>query len=343
MPPLAHTQATLARFLDDRGLGFEEVGPGVLATSLGPEGVRALEGLDEALSPTELRETRAMIRPEGGGLAVADLADVVSLKTLLALFRSDWLLEALREDRLTTHFQPIVFADDPGRVLAHECLLRGVSADGSLIPPGDLYAAARDADLLFQLDRAARLTAIREAKGLGLGEDSALFINFNPTSVYDPAYCLRSTFAAASAVGLCPQQIVFEIVESDHIADIPHLVRIAETYRRSGFRVALDDLGSGYGSLNLLHQIRPDFIKLDMAMVRGVGNDSFKGILVAKLLEMAREMGVQTIAEGVETESEYEWLRRHGADFLQGYLIARPASPPRRPRDAGIVRDDSAS
>jgi EAL domain-containing protein (putative c-di-GMP-specific phosphodiesterase class I) len=98
-----------------------------------------------------------------------------------------------------------------------------------------------------------------------------------------------------------------------------------------GFRFALDDMGAGYSGLNLVHQLRPDFIKLDMALVRGVHRDRYKAVITEMVLELARRLGIRTIAEGVEEPGELEWLRAHGVDFVQGYLIAKPASPPPAP------------
>src|SRR5438270_2248797 len=105
------------------------------------------------------------------------------LATLAALVRGEWLLDMLREDRLTVHFQPIVPAVDPGEVFAYECLLRGLDGRGALVGPGPMFETARRAGLLFNLDRAARTKAIWEASELGLGQN--IFINFDPASVYD--------------------------------------------------------------------------------------------------------------------------------------------------------------
>ena len=92
--------------------------------------------------------------------------------------------------------------------------------------------------------------------------------------------------------------------------------------------MALDDVGAGYNSLTLLTRLRPDFVKLDMELTRGVDRDRYKARVVGKLLEMARDIGARTVVEGVETDGEWVWARAHGADFVQGYLFARPATPP---------------
>lgn len=154
------------------------------------------------------------------------------------------------------------------------------------------------------------------------GVEGNLFINFTPAAVYDPVFCLRSTVEAVEAAGISPERIVFEVTETEEAKDVDHLKNIAAFYREKGFRVALDDVGSGYSSLNMIHRLRPDFIKLDMQLVRGVDQDPYKALVAGKVLEMARGLGVETIVEGVETEGELAWAREQGATF------ARPQSPP---------------
>ena len=333
-PPLAHTAGSLRVLLKSGGVSYTEPARDVLAVPLGPGVLKRLaDDLGRELSRGELRDTRSVLIDDGATLGPQDLAAMQPLSMLVAQVQGAWFAETLREGRLTSHFQPIVHASRRAEVFAHECLLRGVDADGGLIAPGRMYEAARDADMLFALDRAARLTAIREAAAHGLGDAGThLFINFNPTSIYDPVFCLQSTVAAIAGTSLRSERIVFEIVESDRIEDIGHLQRIITFYRSAGFKIALDDLGSGYGSLNLLGELRPDFVKLDMQLIRGVDCDPFKAGIVAKLLEMARDLGVETVAEGIESEGEWEWVREHGADYAQGYWFARPGSPPPTPR-----------
>ncbi len=332
-PPMAHTQGSLRQFLREAGVPFSEPAPSILAIPLVLGRLRVLgEGLGGVLSQAELRDTRSLVLTYGAELSISDLAAMQPLSTLVAKIQGDWLLETLREDRLTSHFQPIVSCREPGEVFAYECLLRGLTGDGGFVAPGTMYEAARASDLMFQLDRAARLTAIRTAIEHGLDTAGTnLFINFNPTSIYDPSFCLRTTIAAIGAAAFRREQIVFEVVESDQFDDVGLLLRIMEVYRGAGFRVALDDLGSGYGSLNLLSQLKPDFVKLDMRLVRDVDRDPYKAEITRKLLEMARGLGIATIVEGIETRGEWDWAREHGADSAQGYLFARPESPPPHP------------
>ncbi|RKG71845.1 EAL domain-containing protein [Corallococcus terminator] len=257
---------------------------------------------------------------------MADFPRVDSLQRFTMLQQSGWLVDMLAESRLTSFFQPIVHAQDTSFVFAHEALMRGRDRDGSLVSPARMLDTAREADLLFQLDLAARTTAIREAVRHQLR--THLFINFTPTAIYDPAFCLRSTVAAIREAGIPPAHVVFEIIESDRAANAEHLRSIVDFYREAGFKVALDDLGAGYSSLNLLHQLRPEYMKLDMELVRGVHADPYKASIVQKLLEIACQLGIQTVAEGIETPEELSWVRRHGVDFVQGYLIAKPSAVP---------------
>jgi EAL domain-containing protein (putative c-di-GMP-specific phosphodiesterase class I) len=331
-PPLSHSATTVRAVIGRAGLMAEEPAPGVLSVRLTEGGLaRLIDDLAAALGQSELRDTRVLVLPEGVTPSLADLPRMHPLAMLVAKLRGRWLHAMIREDRLVSHFQPIVRADDPSEVFAHECLLRGVDEDGSLVPPGLLYDTARSADLMFPLDRAARLRAIRGAVEAGVS--GRLFINFNPTSIYDPAFCLRTTIAAIARAGIDPADVVFEVVESDEVH--PDLKRITRFYRDAGFRVALDDLGAGFAGLNLLSPLRPDFIKLDMGLIRDVDRDPYKAGVVAQLLVMARRLGIGTVAEGIETESELAFVREHGVDYVQGFLIARPACPPAAPRAIG--------
>ncbi len=338
-PPLAHTLGTVRQLLDREGIAHTSQSPALLSIPIEPGLLaRLVDQLDRVLSRSEAQDTRSLIHAGEETLTLAHLMRMQPLATLIAQVQGEWFSEMLHGQRFTTFFQPIVHADEPWVIHGYECLLRGQGADGQLVPPTRLYNAARDGDMMFQLDRSARLSAIRSAVDCNLDQTNlALFINFNPTSVYDPTYCLRSTVAAIRDTGFRPESIVFEIVESDHIADIPHLVRIVDYYRESGFRIALDDLGAGYASLNLLGLLKPDLVKLDMELIRGVDQDPFKGGIVRKVLEMSRDLEIKTVAEGIETRGEFEWVRENGADFAQGYYIARPAGVPPTVLDTATV------
>ena len=324
--PLPHTIGKLRKVLGQH-YRLEHTTAEGLAVTL-PAGSREaiLALLEQTLSTAERQACKVLLLPKGEPLSFDKLSLVQPLDAYIAKARSGWLAEMLQQNRFYVDFQPIVSATSPHKVFAYECLLRGRDAEGKTVPPGLIFETARSAELLFQVDRAARLTAIRDASVHGV--TTPIFINFNPTSIYDPAFCLKTTIAAIEEAGIAPDRIVFEIVESDAVQDTSHLLNIVKFYRRQGFRLALDDLGAGYGSLNLLANLKPDFVKFDRELVRAVDTDPYKQRVFAKLVEMARELNIHTLAEGIETEGEYRFLAAQGVELMQGYFFARPASPP---------------
>jgi len=329
-PPLSHTETKLRRYFEGCGIPYSEPSPSILAVPLAPGRLKQLgEEVADALDAPEIATIKSLLLAEGAAPALGDLMRMEPLGTLLGRVQGEWLIAMLREDRLTTHFQPIVQADDPSRVFGYEALLRGRQGDGSLVPPSEVFGVAGTANLINQLERAGRAATVRAASDAAI--TTKLFINFNPSTVYDPVLCLRSTLQAIARSNISPEQIVFEVVESTQVVNTTHLLRIMDFYRERGFQVALDDVGAGYSTLNLLTRLRPDFIKLDIELIHRVDRDPYKAQIAGKLLELAQALGMKTIAEGVETEEEWHWALDHGADLCQGFLFARPASPPPLP------------
>jgi len=298
-----------------------------LLVSLGEASAQDLAiSLTGALTRKELEDTQVLLMANDAAPQLCDFRWVTSLQQFVTLSQSSWLLDMLSSNRITSYFQPIVQAKDTSQIFAQEALLRGIDADGSLVYPGQILELARDGDLLFQLDLAARQSAIREATYHQIKDK--LFINFIPTAIYDPAFCLRSTINAIDEANIPHENVIFEVVESEQSPDVSHLKTILNFYRNAGFRVALDDLGAGYSSLNLIHQLRPDFVKLDMELTRNVHRDPYKALIAEKLLEIAHRLDIPTIAEGIESVEELHWVRDCGATFVQGYLIGKPAAVP---------------
>ncbi|HEX8235972.1 MAG TPA: EAL domain-containing protein [Abditibacteriaceae bacterium] len=323
--PLAHSYNKILTYLRSSGLEYSQQGERVSVNVGSVDLAPVVAPLMDVLSSTEQADVRVLFQARGREMDVNSYFEVESLHGFITKAQSGWLLDMMAENRLTTWFQPIVKCQESGQVYAYECLLRGQDNQGTVFP-GRILDVARGAGLLFQLDRAARLTNITNAHRQGI--KSHIFINFTPTSIYDPVNCLRSTVKAVDEMGLQRSQVIFEVIESELVRDVPHLKEILDYYRASGFRVALDDVGSGYSSLNMLGQLRPDYIKLDRELISGVQHDSYKAVIAQKLLETAQELKIQTITEGIEEEGEFHWARDHGADYAQGYYFARPAAIP---------------
>ena len=285
----------------------------------------------DCLSSAEQRDARAMFQPEGQLLQVSDYFEIAALPHFVYQARADWLLDVLRAQRLYCVYQPIVHcapvANTPSAnmIYGYECLMRA-QVEGEVVSPGVMLDLALGAGLLFQVDLAARRAAITGAAQHNIRQK--VFINFSPNSIYNPYTCLDSTVAMIDEVGLQREQVVFEIIESERLPEMSHMKRIMNFYREKGFGVALDDVGAGYSSLAVLLELRPDYIKIDKTLIQGVHADADKAVVVGKLIEMAQHLNIQTIAEGIETQAEADWAKEQGADYLQGYFFARPATPP---------------
>jgi len=235
------------------------------------------------------------------------------------ILQSEWIDEVIRKELVTCHAQPIV--DNKGEIYAHEMLARFYREDGSVIYPGEIFGAARKRDRLYALDRICRMAAVRAASFT----DKKAFINFIPTSIYSPEFCLKSTTRLADRLGVDPGRLVFEVVETENVEDTDHLKRILSFYKEKGFRYALDDVGEGYSTLELLSDLQPHYMKLDMKYVQGVAADPQKQKTASAFLAEAKKLGSVPLAEGIEAEEDFEWLKAKGYQLFQGYLFGKPA------------------
>jgi EAL domain-containing protein (putative c-di-GMP-specific phosphodiesterase class I) len=278
--------------------------------------------LADLLSDDEGADTRCVYKAGSDELDVEDIRLVRTIQELRRVHESQWFIELLRADRLTSVFQPIVFADETSRVLGHEAFVRGIADDGQTVSPGSLFDAARGCGMLSQLDSAARRSAIRAAAELG--ESRQLFLNFTPEDICCGKEGLRPTVEAIDTLGIARERVVFEITEAEQTLDARHLRAIVDAVRESGFRVALDDICGAEHSRQLVHDVRPDFVKLDMHRVRCADLSSPESQHAERLLELAQHLRIETIAECVETGEELEWNRARGATYVQGFLIGRP-------------------
>ncbi|MGB2924361.1 MAG: EAL domain-containing protein [Limnothrix sp.] len=216
----------------------------------------------------------------------------------------------------TMALQPIVNTKKH-EIFAHEALVRGLNGESA----GSVFSNVTEQNR-YRFDQSCRVKAIELAAGLDI--PCFLNINFLPNAVYDPELCIRTTLETAERYKLPISQIIFEITESEKIEDISHLKRIVEYYKKRGFKTAIDDFGAGYAGLNLLSEIQTDFIKLDMALVRGIDQDSIRQAIVKGVLQVSNEISSTIIAEGVETQAELAALESLGIELFQGFYFAKP-------------------
>lgn len=331
-PPLGHTAHKLKAALEDSSMSVADIPsqPGLVVAVHSNDQNHLATLLDEHLTRAESRDSRALFVAGDEEPGFAQLGQVESLETYIGRCRGGWLQALLHAQRVTTLFQPIFHVAEPERVFAHECLLRGLDDDGGQVRPDLMFDLAARADLIFPLDRLARITAVANAAAHSI--EGHIFINFTPAAVYDPINCLRTTLAAVDAAGLQRERIVFEVIETERIGDPDHLAKVLSYYREAGFKVALDDLGGGYAGLGLLPSLRPDFVKLDRSLVDGVSGNLVQSVVVERVTQLAHDLDIGVIAEGVEQAEDLSWLQAHSVDFVQGFLLARPAPKPYSPR-----------
>jgi EAL domain-containing protein (putative c-di-GMP-specific phosphodiesterase class I) len=211
-------------------------------------------------------------------------------------------------------FQPIVSLSQ-GRVYAYEALVR--TEEKALTSPNALLDAAERLGRLNDIGRGVRR---RVGEAIPLMPPGVLaFVNLHPEDINDP-----ELYAADSLLSQFAGRVVLEMTERASLDGIGDLAQRMAQLRRMGFRIAVDDLGAGYAGLSSLARLEPEFIKLDMSLVRDVHLNPVKQQLVRSMTGLARSLGLGAVAEGVETLEELDTLVEAGLDLFQGYYFARP-------------------
>lgn len=217
-------------------------------------------------------------------------------------------------------FQPIVDTTT-GTVFAYEALVRGTAGEGAATILSQVDDRTR-----YAFDQKCRMRAIELASSLGIARRGAsVSINFLPNAIYRPEVCIAATLQTANRVGFPLKNIIFEFTEGEQARDPAHIRSIVESYRAIGFRSAIDDFGAGFSGLSLLADFQPDIIKIDMGLTRGIDADPVRRSIVRNMRRIADDLGILTIAEGIETEGEARTLVELGVKLIQGYWFAKPA------------------
>ncbi|MCK7501421.1 MAG: EAL domain-containing protein [Comamonadaceae bacterium] len=213
-------------------------------------------------------------------------------------------------------FQPIVDAVD-ARVVSYEALIQGPDGEPAPTVLGRVPHAERE-----RFDRESRAEAIALAVELGIGRQ--LNLNMLPPGDAGGEDAIEATLRAARSAGFACENLVVEVTESDVIGDKPGFAGLVNRHKSSGIVLAIDDFGAGHSGLNLLAEFQPDQIKADMGLVRGIETHGPRQAIMRGLLLTCEMLGIDVVAEGVETVDEYRWLRQQGVRLFQGYLFARP-------------------
>jgi EAL domain-containing protein (putative c-di-GMP-specific phosphodiesterase class I) len=217
---------------------------------------------------------------------------------------------------ITMAFQPIVDVRKQ-TVFAYEALVRGKDGAGA----GEVLAKVTDVNR-YTFDQMCRIKAIDISSELNI--QSKLSINFLPNAVYRPETCIRATLEIAQKTQFPLDKIIFEVTEAEPVRDTDHLKGIFKEYQKHGFNTAIDDFGAGYAGLNLLTEFTPNIIKLDIQLCRNIALNSSKQIITKGIVQIAKELNITVIAEGIEYIEDYKVLYDMGVNLFQGYLFSKP-------------------
>jgi len=203
-------------------------------------------------------------------------------------------------------------------VLGYEALSRG--PEGTEISnPRELFRRAEDVGLLYELDALCRKAALEGAHRLPAGR--TLFLNCLPTAIGDPKLRDDGLRKLLEDFNLQPSDLVLEISEGESIENFGAFREVADSCRELGIRLAVDDAGTGYASLEAIMEIAPDFVKTDMILVRGIDQDPSRREVVRAMNSIAHGIGAEVIAEGIETDGELRALRDLGVRYGQGFYF----------------------
>ncbi len=254
-------------------------------------------------------------------------------------YLKEQFFEVLRNKKIKTVFQPIVSLRDCS-VYGYEALSRGPQ-NHEMENPNILFEYAEKYSKLWELEFLCRTTALESV--YDLQTDLKLFLNVNPNIMHDIKFKQGFTLDYLDKFCIDPKRIVFEITEREAINNISDFIKTVENYKAQNFKIAIDDAGAGYSGLNLISDIRPHFIKIDMYLIRGIDKDITKQSIIKSMYEFASLTNTQLIAEGIETEDELKKLIEVGVHFGQGYYIQKPKASisPINPKVIKIINDEN--
>ncbi|NEU31828.1 EAL domain-containing protein [bacterium LRH843] len=236
------------------------------------------------------------------------------------------LKKIMKRNALTTYFQPIIELESK-KIVGYEALNRPPFS--KFFPSTDIfydYIGSTNQVFLFELF--CRNASLREyasnLKDVPGEKEKLLFINIHPDVLIDSKYRPGETIQLLQEFDLKPSQIVFELTERKAVTDFEMFKKVLFNYRSQGFRLAIDDAGTGYNSLKTLVHLRPEFIKLDRSLIHNIIHNEAQQKMVDLLLNFSNQSNTSVIAEGIEHLSDLEYLKQMGIHYGQGYALGKP-------------------
>jgi EAL domain-containing protein (putative c-di-GMP-specific phosphodiesterase class I) len=256
----------------------------------------------------------------------AAFADAVNQKNAEGREHAVNLKRVLHEGRLRTVYQAVVDLGER-KILGYEALTRVPQTHFQT--PDLLFRAAHKNGVLWKLERLTRQCALEALPPLE--PNQLLFLNVEPDSIHDPELSGERFLKNLDEVGLNPGRVVLEVTEHVAVKDFAAFRVALERFRSLGFRLAMDDVGSGYAGLQAIAEMSPEYLKVDMTLVRDMHRHPIKRELIRTIRRFTERTGSLLVAEGVESVEELDSLAEAGVRCAQGYLFSRPASRPQQP------------
>jgi diguanylate cyclase (GGDEF)-like protein/PAS domain S-box-containing protein len=236
------------------------------------------------------------------------------------------LRKAIDEGQLVLHYQPIV-SGSSGRIHGFEALVRWNHPERGLIPPGEFISVAEESDLILRLGRWVLREACRQAAEWRrrFAADPLLTVSVNVSSrqLSNP-HLVEDVEAALKQAELKPECLELEMTESSIMGNAEQTLITLNRLKNMGVRLGIDDFGTGYSSLSYLQRLPFDTLKVDRSFVRELNAGKGSLDIVRAILELARSLKLEVVAEGVETEQQLSRLRKLGCSYFQGFLFSKP-------------------
>jgi diguanylate cyclase (GGDEF)-like protein/PAS domain S-box-containing protein len=236
------------------------------------------------------------------------------------------LRKAVDSQRWALHYQPVIELAT-GRMVGVEALIRWIEPDGTMVPPNEFIPLAEELGLIELIgDWVVRELVYQSQAWRDLDIGLEIGFNLSPRQFWQPDLADRILSRIVDG-GIEPAQVLVEITESSAMMDPDRAQEILWDLHRGGLRIAIDDFGTGYSSLSRLREMPVDVLKIDRAFVSNVDSDDQSASIVGAFLELARGLGMTTLAEGIETAEELGFLRDRACMLGQGFLFSKPVPP----------------
>ncbi len=245
----------------------------------------------------------------------------------------------IQEKNLVVYFQPIV-ATNSQSIFGYETLIRG-PVNSPFYSSSKLFEAACQQGGLVELELLCRELSIRQFKKLKL--PGKLFLKVDPEVIFQPNFRSEKTLALLQKNDLDPSKVVIELTEHRPLENYEAVRNALKHYKKMGFEIAMNDLGSGYSGLRMWYELRPDYIKIDRHFISNIDSDTVKQHFVHSIKNIAHELDCKVIAKGIESEKEFHFLGKMEMPFCQGDYLGQPAALPAKSISPDLLPKQIAS